>query len=71
MRDEKFAKQVRDNIVKVAQLGCDVKIQTVLTKLNIDEFDDIFQFSKDNNIRNRCFLAHSPMVMEKIYHYLK
>ena len=21
-------------------------------KLNIDEFDDIFQFSKDNNIRN-------------------
>ena len=60
MRDEKFAKQVRDNIVKVSKLGCDVKIQTVLTKLNIDEFDDIFQFSRDNNIRNRCFLAHSP-----------
>ena len=60
MRDEKFAKQVRDNIVKVSKLGCDVKIQTVLTKLNINEFDDIFQFSKENNIRNRCFLAHSP-----------
>ncbi len=60
MRDEKFANQVREKILKVSILGCDVKIQTVLTKLNIDEFDEIFQFSRDNNIRNRCFLAHSP-----------
>lgn len=60
MRDEKLAKEVRNNIIKVKELGCDVKIQTVLTKLNIDEFDEIFRFSRDNNIRNRCFLAHSP-----------
>ena len=60
MRDEKFAEDIRNNIVKVAKLGCDVKIQTVLTKINIDEIDDIFEFSKRNNIRNRVFLAHSP-----------
>lgn len=60
MREEKLANQIRDNIVKVKDLGCDVKIQTVITKINIDEFDDIFGFSKQHNIRNRAFLAHSP-----------
>ena len=60
IRDKKFTRQVRDNILKLKKLGCDVKIQTVITKINIDEFDDIFQFSRDNEIKNRCFLAHSP-----------
>lgn len=60
MRDERFAQLVKDNIIKVANLGCDLRIQTAITKINIDELDDIFQFSKEHGIKNRCFLAHSP-----------
>lgn len=60
MRDERYSHQVKENILKVANLGCDIRIQTAITKINIDEIDDIFQFSKENGIKNRCFLAHSP-----------
>lgn len=60
MRDERFANLVKENIIKVANLGCEIKIQTAITKINIDEINDIFQFSKANGIKNRCFLAHSP-----------
>ena len=60
MRDEKFVHLVRENILKVANLGCEIKIQTAITKVNVDELDDIFQFSKEHGMKNRCFLAHSP-----------
>lgn len=59
MRDARFAQLVKDNIIKVANLGCEIKIQTAITKINVDELDDIFQFSKSYGIKNRCFLAHS------------
>ncbi len=59
MRDEKFVQLVKDNIIKVANLGCEIKIQSAITKVNVDELDDIFQFSKKNGIKNRCFLIHS------------
>ncbi len=59
MRDERFVNLVKENILKVANLGCEIQIQTAITKVNVDELDDIFQFSKVNGIKNRCFLAHS------------
>ena len=60
MRDQTTAPIVRNNIEKLVKLGCNVKIQTVLTKLNISEFEHIFNFSRDLGIKNRVFLAHSP-----------
>ena len=60
MRGGKFVDLVKKNIAKVANLGCEIKIQTAITKINVDELDDIFSFSKSMGIKNRCFLAHSP-----------
>lgn len=60
MRNEKFVDLVKENIIKFANLGCEIKVQTAITKVNGDELDDIFQFSKSKGIKNRCFLAHSP-----------
>lgn len=60
MRDPKFVKKVRSNIQTLKTFGCDVKIQTVLTPVNLDEASAIFDFSSKLDIRNRVFLAHSP-----------
>lgn len=60
MRGEKTAPIVRNNIEKLVNLGCDVKLQTILTKLNISEIDHILNFSSGLGIKNRVFLAHSP-----------
>ena len=51
---------VRENIKKLVNLNCNVKIQTVITKINMNEIDHIFEFSKNLGIKNRVFLAHSP-----------
>ena len=51
---------VRENIVKLASMGCSLKLQTVLTLLNISEIDDILMFSQKLKIKNRVFLTHSP-----------
>ena len=51
---------VRDNIKKLVNLNCNVKIQTVITKINKNEIEHIFEFSKNLGIKNRVFLAHSP-----------
>lgn len=59
LRDERYTNIVKENIIKVANLGCELKIQTAITKVNIDEMDEIFGFSQDYGIKNRCFLAHS------------
>lgn len=60
MRGAETAPIVRSNIEKLVNLGCNVKLQTVLTKLNISEIDHILNFSKTLGIKNRIFLAHSP-----------
>ena len=60
MRDERFVRLVKENILKLVDLGCNVRIQTAITKVNVDEVDEIFQFSRAHGIKNRCFLAHSP-----------
>ncbi|MDR1417606.1 MAG: radical SAM protein [Endomicrobium sp.] len=60
MRDRKLAPKVRENIEKLIKLGCDVKIQTVLTKINISELEHIFGFSGNLGVKNRVFLTHSP-----------
>lgn len=60
MRDEIFVDLVKNNILKLANLGCEIKVQTAITKINVDEIDEILNFSKSNGIKNRCFLAHSP-----------
>lgn len=60
MRGKNLAPKVRDNIKTLVHLGCSVKIQTVLTKINIKELNHIFEFSKSLGIKNRVFLAHSP-----------
>lgn len=60
MRDKNLAPKVRENIEKLVKLSCDVKIQTVLTKINISELEHIFNFSGKLGIKNRVFLAHSP-----------
>lgn len=60
MRDKRFVDLVKKNIIKIANLGCEIKVQTAITKVNVDELDDIFKFSKANRIKNRCFIAHSP-----------
>jgi radical SAM protein with 4Fe4S-binding SPASM domain len=59
-RDTRFAEGVRNNVLMLKDLGCDLQIQTVLTEINIDEADQIFAFSKAVGARNRVFLAHSP-----------
>lgn len=59
LRDERYINTVKENIIQVANLGCELKIQTAITKVNVDEMDDIFGFSKEHGIQNRCFLAHS------------
>ena len=60
MRGNNIAPIVRNNIEKLVRKGCNVKIQTVLTKLNISEIDNILNFSGNLGIKNRVFLAHSP-----------
>lgn len=60
MRGKNTAPKVRENIKKLVELGCNVKIQTVVTKLNLKDLDHIFEFSKSLGIKNRVFLAHSP-----------
>ena len=60
MRGNNTTPTVRNNIAKLVHLGCNVKIQTVLTKLNISEIDNILNFSGNLGIKNRVFLAHSP-----------
>jgi radical SAM protein with 4Fe4S-binding SPASM domain len=60
MRDSKFSFKVKENIEKLVNLGCSVKIQTTITRLNINELDIILSFSKNLGIPNRVFLSHSP-----------
>ena len=60
MRGNNTTPTVRNNIAKLVHLGCNVKIQTVLTKLNISEIHNILNFSGNLGIKNRVFLAHSP-----------
>lgn len=60
MRGNNTTPTVHNNIAKLVHLGCNVKIQTVLTKLNISEIDNILNFSGNLGIKNRVFLAHSP-----------
>lgn len=60
MRETKFAFKVKSNIGKLVNLGCNVKIQTTITRLNIDELDTILNFSKNLGVPNRVFLSHSP-----------
>jgi len=59
MRGPKNGDRVLTNIKILKNIGCDVKIQTVLTKINVDESDIIFEFSRQNNINHRVFLSHS------------
>ena len=58
--DTRFAEAVRDNVLMLKDLGCDLQIQTVLTEINVEEADAIFAFSRSAGARNRVFLAHSP-----------
>lgn len=60
MRGNTQASIVRKNIEELNQLGCDIKIQTVITSINERELEHIFGFSEGLGIRNRVFLAHSP-----------
>lgn len=60
MRDSKYTARVLRNIEDLKTLGCDLKLQTVLTPLNRDEVDTICSFSKGLEIKHRIFLAHSP-----------
>jgi radical SAM protein with 4Fe4S-binding SPASM domain len=60
MRDPRFINRVRNNIRAIKDAGCDLKIQTVLTEINVDEADAMFDFSKSVGAKNRVFLAHSP-----------
>ena len=60
MRGKNVAPVVRKNIENLVSLGCKVKLQTVVTKLNISEIEQILNFSKGLGIKNRIFLAHSP-----------
>lgn len=60
MRDAHYSERVRKNIRAVKNAGCDLKLQTVLSEINADEADAIFDFSKSLGVRNRVFLAHSP-----------
>jgi radical SAM protein with 4Fe4S-binding SPASM domain len=77
MRGQKVSEIVRKNIEQLAKLGCDIKIQTVITTINAHEIDHIFNFSQKLNIRNRVFLAHSPngngkdLPLRKINEWLK
>lgn len=60
MRGTKTAPIVRKNIESLVNLGCNVKLQTVITTINISEICNILNFSKNLGIKNRVFLAHSP-----------
>jgi radical SAM protein with 4Fe4S-binding SPASM domain len=60
MRDKRFTPKVLENIRTLANRGCNVKIQTVITPVNIDIADELFLFSKNLNARHRVFLSHSP-----------
>lgn len=60
LRGPRVSERVRENITLLASLHCDLKLQTVLTELNLDEADAIFGFSEQLGIPNRVFLAHSP-----------
>ncbi len=60
MRDKRFTPKILENICTLVSLGCNVKIQTVITWVNINVADEIFQFSKNLKARHRVFLSHSP-----------
>jgi len=60
MRDKRFTPKVLEGIRTLAKKGCNLKIQTVITWINIDQSDEIFEFSKAINARHRVFLSHSP-----------
>jgi radical SAM protein with 4Fe4S-binding SPASM domain len=59
MRNAQHTDRVLGNIEKLADLSCSVRVQTVLTFINIDEAYKIFDFSKKLGIKNRVFLSHS------------
>ena len=60
MRRPNFTDVVKRNIIRLVDLGCNLKIQTTVTQLNIGEIDYILDFSKCLGIKNRVFLSHSP-----------
>lgn len=60
MRDKRFTPKVLENIKILAKRGCNLKIQTVITWINIDIADELFEFSKSIGARHRVFLSHSP-----------
>lgn len=53
------AQTIRDNIWNLKKSGFNVSIQTVLTKINVAEIDEILLFSKNLGIENRLFMGHS------------
>ena len=54
-----LAEKVRSNIIALKKLDCHMEIQTVLTVLNLEEADHIFDFTREINVGHRVFLSHS------------
>ena len=50
---------VRNNISELKKQGFNVTIQTVLTKINLDEIEAVLEFSENLDIPNRLFMGHS------------
>ncbi|MEM7175100.1 MAG: radical SAM protein [Chlamydiota bacterium] len=59
-REAKYSPKVLENIRLLVSLGCDVKLQTVITTINIKVADSIFELSKELGTKHRAFLSHSP-----------
>lgn len=50
---------VTENIKALKKKGYNLLIQTVITKLNVNEIDSLLLFSQENKVEHRLFLGHS------------
>jgi radical SAM protein with 4Fe4S-binding SPASM domain len=59
MRGKKSTEIVKENLKFLVDYGFDVKIQTVITRFNLQDVEQIFNFTRSLGISNRVFLGHS------------